>query len=473
MIVASAAPEVFEQKKVVNELESMATASMPCPSSPALPSTTIETSTLSPSVQKVQSIDTVIVGGGQAGLATSRCLTGRNVPHIILERGRLVERWQSERWDSLRLLTPNWMTRLPGDYHYQGDDPDGYMTAKETIQFFHEYADSFHAPIRTQTQVNSIEKTIDGSFQIVTNREIQYKARNVVIATGFCDQARVPEYAKSIPSKILQLGPSDYHRPSQLPPGNVLIVGASATGCQIAQELSEYNKKQSEPRFERIIVSVGRHTRLPRCYRGKDILYWLDAIGFFRAPCEASKEREAPGPQIVGTPQYADLDLVLLQSQGVELVGHANGVKHDSSDEARVMTFANDLYDTISTADSKLEMLLKKIDDYIDNEGIQAPPSTPVIPVPLPPCPAIELHLNDIRTIIWATGYCRSYPFLSETMPEILDKNGDVRHVRGVTPENGLYILGMRFEMTRVSNFIDGVGADAEELAGKIAQRAD
>ncbi len=416
-------------------------------------------------------VDTVIIGGGQAGLAMSRCLQDCRVSHIILERKRLAERWRSERWDSLRLLTPNWMTRLPGNYQYQGYDPDGYMTASETIKFFQEYADSFHAPIKTYTEVISVERSNDGEqLRVVTNRGTEYKARNVVIATGFCDQARVLDYAKHIPLNILQLDPSDYHRPSQLPPGNVLIVGASATGCQIAKELLDYNEQSKEPQFGKIIMSVGRHTRLPRMYRGKDILFWLDAIGFFTSFVDASTERDSPGPQIIGTPLHADLDLSILQSRGVQLVGHASGVKHSDGGKTTI-TVENDLHETISVADAKLSMLLSKIDEYISQHEIDAPPSARLDPVPIPLHPPTELDLNDIRTLIWATGYVRNYPFLRH-LPTILDKDGDVRHNRGVTPEKGIYILGMRFEMTRSSSFIDGVGADANVIANHISMHS-
>ena len=290
-----------------------------------------------------------------------------------------------------------------------------------------------------------------------------------MIATGFCDQARVPDFAKHIPSNILQLDPSEYHRPSQLPSGNVLIVGASATGCQIAQELLDYryNEENKEPQFGKIILSVGRHTRLPRLYRGKDILYWLDAIGFFSSFVEASTERDAPGPQIIGTPRHADLDLAILQSRGVRLVGHASGVKYSNGGQA-TMTFEKDLHDTMSAADAKLNILLSKIDEHISQNQIEAPPSSRLDPVPIPSHPPTELDLNDIHTLIWATGYVRTYPFL-RNLPNILDKHGDVRHSRGITPERGIYILGMRFEMTRSSNFIDGVGADAQVIASHIS----
>jgi putative flavoprotein involved in K+ transport len=420
-----------------------------------------------------EAINTVIVGGGQAGLAMSRCLMQRGISsHVILEKGRLVERWRSERWDSLRLLTPNWMTRLPGDYHYAGDDPDGFMTVQETVKFFEDYASSFHAPVRTNSEVVSVERTEGNWFRVVTKEGAVWLCRNVVIATGFCDQTRVLRFSNQLPKTILQLNPADYRRPSQLPIGNVLIVGASATGCQIAHELLGYyqnelvSRRNPSSSAPEITIAVGNHTRLPRRYRGRDILYWLDAIGFFRAPCDPTLEREAPGPQIVGSTDHHDLDLGILQSLGVRLVGRAVDVETKNGGEPIVL-FKNDLKESLGAADRKLSLLMDKIDEYIEQEAIDAPPPIRMPPIQAPPSPPTEIPVNDICTVIWATGYERNYPWL-EKLPSLLDDKGEVRNKRGVAHLEGVYVLGMRFQMTRVSNFIDGVGADAEELADKI-----
>jgi putative flavoprotein involved in K+ transport len=270
--------------------------------------------------------DTVIIGGGQAGLAMSRCLIERGVDHIVLERGRIGQRWRDERWDSLRLLSPNWMARLP-HYGYQGDDPDGFMTMPEFIRYLESYADSFEAPIQTGTTVERVERISADRLRIVTDHG-EWCARNLVIATGFCDAPRVPAFAKEISPEIEQVVPSDYRRPSQLPDGNVLIIGASATGAQIAEELNEAGRE--------VTLAVGTHVRLPRRYRGRDILSWMVEMGAFRAPADPSEERLSPPPQLVGGPDNRNLDLGEMQNAGVRLVGRATEAEGDR------MFFADD-----------------------------------------------------------------------------------------------------------------------------------
>jgi putative flavoprotein involved in K+ transport len=400
--------------------------------------------------------DTVIIGGGQAGLAMSRCLIERGVDHIVLERGRIGQRWRDERWDSLRLLSPNWMARLP-HYSYQGHDPDGFMTMPEFIRYLEDYAESFEAPIQSGTTVERVERVSADRLRVVTDRG-EWCARNVVVATGFCDVPRVPSFGSEIPPKIEQIVPSDYRRPSQLPEGNVLIVGASATGAQLADELNEAGRQ--------VTLAVGTHVRLPRRYRGRDILSWMVEMGAFRAAADPAEERLSPPPQLVGGPDNRDLDLGNLQRAGVRLTGRATAAQSDR------MFFADDLEDTLEKADSGLTQLLGKIDGYIEaNVSGPVPKAEPIPPVRCPE-PVSEIDFDDagISCIIWATGYERKFPWLK--LP-ILNQQGDIRHERGITPEPGVAVLGMRFQATKGSNLIDGVGADAEELADYIATRRD
>ncbi len=251
--------------------------------------------------------DAIIIGGGQAGLAMSRCLTEYGIDHVVLERGRVGERWRSERWDSLRLLTPNWHSRLP-NWHYQGEHPDEFMTMPEYIRHLERYAQSFEAPVQTGTTVRAVERLAGGRYRVSTDKG-EWAASNVVIATGFCDQPRVPDFADAVPHDIFQLVPSNYRNPTRLPDGNVLVVGASATGLQIADELAEAGRA--------VTLAVGTHIRVPRRYRGKDILYWMDTMGAFAAPADPAEERKSPPPQLVGTPENRDLDLGVLQNKGV------------------------------------------------------------------------------------------------------------------------------------------------------------
>jgi len=400
--------------------------------------------------------DTVIIGGGQAGLAMSRCLLERGIDHVILERGRLGQRWRDERWDSLRLLSPNWMARLP-HYRYEGNDPDGFMTMREFIRYLEAYAESFEAPLRTGTTVELVERVDSNRLRVVTDRG-EWGCRNVVIATGFCDKPRVPKFASALPPAIRQVAPSDYRRPSQLPAGNVVVVGASATGAQIAEELLDSGRE--------VTLAVGTHVRLPRRYRGRDILSWMVEMGAFRAPADPAEERLAPPPQLVGHPDNRDLDLGRLQTRGVRLVGRATAAQADR------MLFADDLRETLAKADAGLIGLLEKIDGYIAaNVDGPVQPGANVSPIHCPE-PAREIVYADagITTVIWATGYERSCPWLQ--LP-VVNERGDIAHTRGVTVDPGVVCLGMRFQATKGSNLIDGVGADAEELAEYIATRAD
>ena len=399
--------------------------------------------------------DAIIIGGGQAGLAMSRCLTEYGIDHVVLERGRVGERWRSERWDSLRMLTPNWQSRLPL-WHYEGEHPDDFMTMQEYIRHLERYAQSFEAPVQTGTTVRAGERLVGGRYRVSTNQG-EWAATNVVIATGFCDRPRVPDIADAVPGDIFQLVPSNYRNPAQLPDGNVLVVGASATGLQIADELAEAGRT--------VTLAVGTHVRVPRRYRGKDILYWMDAMGAFAAPADPAEERKTPPPQLVGTPENRDLDVGLLQIKGVRLTGRAVAIR------GHRVVFADDLKDKIEMADAQMKQLLAKIDDFIvSNDGIgQVPVSSSPVPIEQHPAPTeIDLRADNISTVVWATGYERRYPWLK--IP-VLDDRGEIRHVGGVTPEPGLYVLGIRFQRRKDSNLVDGVGRDAEYLSKCLAER--
>ncbi len=403
-------------------------------------------------------IDTLIIGGGQAGLATSRCLADRGIEHVVLERGRVGERWRSERWDSLRLLTPNWQSRLPG-FRYTGPDPDGFMSRSEVIEYLERYAVSFAAPVESETTVRSVERAGDG-FRVDTDRG-RWQASRVVIATGHCDRPCVPRFADDLPGDVTQVVPPRYRRPQSLPAGGVLVVGASATGLQLADEIRRAGRD--------VTLSVGRHTRLPRRYRGRDIMEWLDAAGILTETADAVHDLEAsrrqPSLQLVGRPDHASLDLGMLQDRGVRLAGRAVGF-----DGGRVR-FEDDLEASVATADTKLRQLLARIDALVVDRGLA--PTTPA-PGPIAsirPAAAptsLDLRAAGISTVLWATGYRRSYPWLA--VP-VLDDRGEIVHRGGVTPEDGLYVVGLQFLRRRNSSFIDGVGADAADIAERIATR--
>jgi putative flavoprotein involved in K+ transport len=259
-------------------------------------------------------VSSLIIGAGQAGLALSKCLTDRAVPHVVLERGRIGERWRSERWESLRLLTPNWQSRLPG-FRYDGPDPDGYMTMAEVSTYLERYAASFGAPVQSGAAVESV--TRDGDSFIVAAGSGRWRAKTVVVATGYSDVPFVPGVASRFPDGIAHIVPNEYRRPSQLAEGGVLVVGASATGIQLADEIHRSGR--------RVTLAVGHHTRMPRVYRGRDVLWWLDRMGVFDETVDqvydVEVSRDQPSFQLIGHPDRVTLDLAVLAGRGVRLVG--------------------------------------------------------------------------------------------------------------------------------------------------------
>jgi putative flavoprotein involved in K+ transport len=401
--------------------------------------------------------EAVVIGGGQAGLAMSHCLAGSGVDHVVLERGRVAERWRSERWDSLRLLTPNWQTRLPG-FRYQGDDPDGYMRVGEVVDFLQGYARSFAAPVEEGTSVLRVGGA-EGGFRVETDRGT-WRAASVVIATGHCDTPLVPSFAASLPGRVAQLVPSRYRHPDQLPPGGVLVVGASSSGVQLADEIHASGRP--------VTLAVGRHTRLPRVYRGRDILWWLDAMGVLDESIgdvfEPAASRSQPSLQLVGRPDRATLDLPALRARGVRLVGRATG-----AEGGRVFV-ADDLVAYTAAADARLARLVQRIDIFAARTGLDAEVAAPepfrpfLWPDPGPT--EIDLRAEGIRSVVWATGFRRLYPWLK--LP-VLDERGEIRHEGGVTAFPGLYVIGLYFQRRRKSSFIDGVGSDAMELSAHLA----
>ncbi|HUG17281.1 MAG TPA: NAD(P)/FAD-dependent oxidoreductase [Thermomicrobiales bacterium] len=400
---------------------------------------------------------TIVIGAGQAGLAMSRCPSELGIEHVVLERGKLAERWRSHSWDSLHLLTPNWMTRLPG-FRYDGPDRDGFMSVPELIAFLERYAVSSDAPVLTGTAVENVERSGNG-FRVVTSRGI-WSAASVVVATGFCDVPAVPAASRGVAPSIQQIAAPDYRRPDQLPAGGVLVVGASSTGVQLADEI----QRSGRP----VTLAVGRHTRLPRRHRGRDIFWWLDQLGVLSQGADAvrdlARSRQQPSLQLVGTPDHASLDLAVLHGRGVRLVGRVRDIS------GHRVTLADDVIATTAAADIKMAEILTRIDQFIETTGIAAEPPGPFHPTwPLAADAPDTLNLKGerIKTMIWATGYRRAYPWLR--VP-VFDADREIRHTGGITPAAGLFVLGLNFQRRRNSSFIDGVGDDARVIAHEIAQ---
>ena len=388
----------------------------------------------------------------------SRCLSDLGVEHVVLERGKVAERWRRQSWDSLHLLTPNWMTRLPG-FQYDGEEPDGFMAVPDLIALFERYAASSRTPLLTETTVRSVERW-RGHFRVFTNRGV-WSADSVVVATGYCALPAVPAASRALAPAVRQIVPRDYRRPGDLPKGGVLIVGASSTGVQLADEIQRSGRQ--------VTLAVGCHTRLPRTRRGRDIFWWLDQLGVLSQSVESVHSIEAsrrqPSLQLTGRPDHASLDLAVLHQAGVRLLGRVRDI-----DGFRV-SLANDLVATTAAADIKMAEILMRIDQFITKTGMAAPapePFQPTRPLATKVADSLDLKNEGITTVIWATGYRRSYRWLR--IPGVLDTRGEIRQRDGSTPVFGLYVLGMNFQRRRNSSFIDGVGGDAQVIAGQIAQ---
>jgi putative flavoprotein involved in K+ transport len=397
--------------------------------------------------------DVAIIGAGQAGLAMSACLTARGIEHVVLERGRVAERWRHGSWDSLRLLTPNWLSELPG-LRYAGPDPHGYMTKDEYIAYLTDYAATFAAPVIGDAEVRRV--THGGAHYCVETRGGAWRVTALVVATGQCEAPCIPPVAQQLSPYFHQLHAAQYRSPQALPEGGVLIVGASASGLQIAEELHQAGRH--------VTLSSGSHTRLPRHYRGRDIMWWLDRLGILDdrrvdVPDLGDAHRQ-PSLQIVGR-RAPSLDLALLRQAGVRVMGRAITACRTAVD------FANDLAASTAAAEHKLARMLERIDRGIDERGIRAGAPEPHAPVLLDaPASRIDLAASGVRTVIWATGYRPRYPWLD--VP-VLDRRGDLVEDGGMTAAPGLYVLGLRWLRRRSSSFITGTGRDAYELAREVA----
>ena len=388
----------------------------------------------------------------------SQCLREQSVDHVILERGRVGNSWRTERWDSLRLLTPNWQSRLPG-YRYEGCDADGFMTMPEVIGFIEDYASTISAPVQEETTVTSVRTAADG-FRVSTDRG-DWRCRTVVLASGACNLADVPVVEREVPPSIHALTTMDYRNPDSLPPGGVLVVGASATGVQLAEEIHRSGRP--------VTLSVGEHVRLPRTYRGRDILWWMEAAGIldqrYDEMDDIVRARNVPSPQLVGTPDRSTLDLNALTDIGVKLVGRLSAVR-----EGRAL-FSGGLRNVCRLADLKMHRLLNTIDEWATDNGADGDVDAPhrFEPTRVPDAPPLEIDLQpasgDIRSIVWATGYRADYSWLD--LPA-LDHKGKLRHDGGIVTVPGVYALGLNFLRRRKSSFIHGAEDDARDLTGHL-----
>ena len=404
--------------------------------------------------------DVIVIGAGHSGLAMSRELSLRSIDHIVIERGEVANSWRTERWDSLRLLTPNWMSRLPG-YRYDGNDPDGYMTVAEVVDFVAGYADRIAAPVITRTAVTQVEPAADG-YRVSTTRG-DWLCRALVLASGAFNVPSIPPLADGIPPGVAQLTAQHYRNPSQIGDGAVLVVGASATGLQLAQEI----RQSGHP----VTLAVGEHVRMPRVYRGRDVQWWMLAAGVLDQKIEDTDDplraRRVPSPQLVGTPERTTLDLNALQAQSVEIAGRLAGVRD------RKALFSGSLRNVCALADLKMNRLLDAFDEWADQEGIatEIGPAERYAPTDVGPSPRLDCDLGrEIKTIVWATGFRPDYSWLQ--VPAF-DRRGSLIHDRGIVAAPGLYVLGLPYLRRRKSSFIHGAEDDVRDLGSHLGDYLD
>ncbi|QIG51273.1 NAD(P)-binding domain-containing protein [Nordella sp. HKS 07] len=401
--------------------------------------------------------DTVIIGGGQAGLAMSYHLRQRGREHIILERHRVAERWRTERWDSLRFQLPNSFLALPGK-SYAGSEPDGFVHHADVLRFVVDYAAEIAAPVRTGVEVTNLSRDVsNGEYTLETSDE-PIQAQHVVIATGPFQRPLIPDYSNAVPSSIYQTDAVHYRNPENLPPGAVLVVGSGNSGCQIADELLRSGR--------RVFLAISRHNRVPRRYRGKDIIWWYENLGRFDVNIDTFPGRKYP-PTIIMTGMDGgyDLDPRRLGYMGATLLGRVVGTADGT------LALAEDAGPLLAAAEKGNATFIEAADTL----AARLPMSSDIQPKEeLPPLPPLRidagirtLHLREesIGTIIWANGYGYNFDWLK--LP-ITDAHGVPIQQRGVTACPGVYFLGLHWMHTFRSAILSFVGRDAAYIADQI-----
>lgn len=405
----------------------------------------------------MKTIHTLVIGGGQAGLAVSYHLTKHKIEHLVLDKAAQAGRAWRGLWDSFALLTPNWSFQLPGA-EYKGNDPDGFLSRGEVISYFEQYVDDMDIPVKFKTQVNAVERLGEDEGYLVRTGSGSFEAENVVVATGMFQDPKFPPYAKSISPGITQLHSSQYRNPHMLPNGAVLVVGSAQSGCQIAEELYESGRK--------VYLCVGSAGRAPRQYRGRDVFSWLLQLGFFDRTVDklpSPRAKFAGNPHLSGRDGGHTINLHQFARDGVQLLGRITGANKNT------IYLANDLKESLAKADKFETDLVKMIDEFIAGKGIDAPRETlPDLKDGYAAGEVLELDLaaKGINTIIWAQGF--AFDFSMVKLP-VTDGDGYPIQKRGVTKYPGLYFAGLPWLSKYKSGLIVGVGEDAEYVASHIA----
>ena len=401
----------------------------------------------------------IVVGGGQAGLSISYCLKNKSIDHIVLEKNQIGYSWQEKRWDTFCLVTPNWQCTLPG-YHYPGEDPEGFMIKDEIVEYIKDYAKSFNPPIKEGIEVLQVRKNkYQGLFELTTSIG-NYTADQVVIATGSYHQAKVPRMAERLPEDIVQLHSSEYKNPHSLSDGEILVVGTGQSGCQIAEDLHLAGKK--------VHLCVGGAPRSARRYRGKDVVDWLDQLGYYDLTIDEHSDREnvrtKTNHYVTGRNGGHEIDLRTFALEGMQLYGSLKDIRGYS------LRFKPNLKQNLDRADDVAASIKKTIDEFIAKNDISAPTEAPYQPVWQPETEILELDYRqaNINTVIWCNGYQTDFSWIE--VP-VFDGKGYPSHDRGVTSVTGLYFLGLPWLYTWGSGRFSGIARDAEYICDRIVAK--
>ena len=402
----------------------------------------------------VEQVQTLIIGGGQAGLVMSHRLTQRGLPHLVVERHRIAERWRSERWDGLRFQFPNWSVNLPA-FSFPHSDPDSFAATGEIVDFIEAYAAFVAPPIRCGVAVTRLRRGDGASGFVAEISGGVIEADNIVVATGPYQRAVIPDLLRD--HAIFQVHASRYQNPEQLPAGAVLVVGSGASGAQITEELCRAGR--------RVYLSVGAHTRLPRRYRGRDLIWWLEQMGIDQTPVEARGSSRLL-PLITGAYGGHTIDFRRFAADGVTLLGRVAAARDG------ILDIAPDLSRSLAEGETTYFTFLDMVDAHVQQHGLKMPEDLAARAVlPDPPCVTEPLRRLDIGgdgigAVIWATGYGLDFGWID--VP-VLDARGEPRHRHGITEVPGLYFLGLQWLSKMKSSFLSGVGDDAAVLADHIA----
>ena len=400
-----------------------------------------------------------IVGGGQAGLSMSYCLRERGFDHIIFEKNRIAESWRSKRWDSFCLVTPNWQCLLPG-FPYNGDDPQGFMQKEDIVQYIEAYAQSFNPPIKEGVEVSSVRKSSSADrFELKTSLG-DFTADQVVVATGGYHIPKFPKMAERLPESMVQLHSSQYQNPQSLSDKAVLVIGTGQSGCQIAEDLHLVGKQ--------VYLSVGSAPRSPRKYRGKDVVDWLDQMGYYDLSVDEHPQgeqvRTKTNHYVTGRDGGREINLRNFALEGMKLFGKLKQISGNR------LEFQPNLKQNLDQADAVAESIKRTIDQFIEKNQIQAPTEAPYHPAwePLEEPLSLDYEAANIGTVIWCTGYESDFRWIE--IP-VFDGKGYPGHQRGVTDIAGLYFLGLPWLYTWGSGRFSGIARDATYLADYIAAR--